>query len=166
MKLKKMMSCGLAIISMFSTITAASAAVPIHPASNVPQAAQTEAAVKAQQEALVKEAKTIAYADVVTASEEMKARILDARETIINSESWVADGYEGSITDKSGVTTPLPHFSELFPGWDVPVAQIAETAAPDSPVDIQSTQSTQRKYHIGVPLRNPSSTTLTSPFFT
>ena len=68
------------------------------------------------------EAKKIAYQDLEGASEEMRTRILKARELIINNTAWVADGYDANMIDESGNRIPMPHFSELFPGWDLPAA--------------------------------------------
>ena len=48
-------------------------------------------------------------------------KILEARKLIINSTSWVADGHNGG-TLVDGKPVPLPHFSDLFPGWDMPAA--------------------------------------------
>lgn len=52
----------------------------------------------------------------------MRTRILKARELIINNTAWVADGYDANMIDESGNRIPMPHFSELFPGWDLPAA--------------------------------------------
>lgn len=59
-----------------------------------------------------------------------KERILAAREEIIYSQSWVADGLSGRILDCNGnVKRSLPQFSELFPeDWDLPVDE--ETQKP------------------------------------
>ena len=67
------------------------------------------------------EAKKIAYRDLKTASKEEQAKILEARKLIINSSSWVADGFNANTIDADGNRVPLPHFSELFPGWEMPV---------------------------------------------
>ena len=55
--------------------------------------------------------------------DEMKDRILEARRILIFSTSWVADGFSGSVQNvKTGeIIRTLPTFSELFPGWDIPV---------------------------------------------
>ncbi len=66
------------------------------------------------------EAKKIAYRDLKTASKEEQAKILEARKLIINSTSWVADGFNANTIDADGNRVPLPHFSELFPGWEMP----------------------------------------------
>ena len=52
----------------------------------------------------------------------MQAKILEARKLIINSTSWAADGYTAFTIDENGNKTQLPHFSDLFPGWEMPKA--------------------------------------------
>lgn len=71
-------------------------------------------------------AKEIAYLDVDAATPEMKEKILEAREIIIYSTGWVADGYYGYIQDaETGeIIKVQPKFSELFPGWDIPVQEV------------------------------------------
>lgn len=56
-------------------------------------------------------------------AESRKMEILEAREAIIYSESWVADGVYGEILDINGNTKEvLPQFSDIFPeDWDIPV---------------------------------------------
>ncbi len=75
----------------------------------------------AEREQKLAEAKKIAYRDLKTASKEEQSKILEARKLIINSTSWVADGYNAFTIDADGNRVPLPHFSELFPGWEMPV---------------------------------------------
>lgn len=74
----------------------------------------------------VEEAKEYAYLDYDSASPEMQEKILEARNTIIFSSDWVADGYSGCIQNvETGETVKtLPTFSELFPGWDMPTTDI------------------------------------------
>ena len=90
--------------------------------SDTAAAERTAAQASAERAKKLEEAKKIAYQDPKTASEETRARILEARKLIINSASWVADGYEGYTVDQNGNKTPLPHFSDLFPGWELPTA--------------------------------------------
>lgn len=78
----------------------------------------------------LKRAEEIAYLDLETASEEMQEEILEARELIIFNNDWVADGFTAFVTDAEGVSTELPHFSELFPGWDLPVDDSITEKAP------------------------------------
>ena len=84
------------------------------------QAKKTDAGVPAEQEQKLAEAKKITYWELKTASKEEQAKILEARKLIINSTSWVADGYNAFTIDTDGNRVPLPHFSELFPGWEMP----------------------------------------------
>lgn len=60
-----------------------------------------------------------AYMDLDAAPEELHQKILDARNVIIYSKSWTVDG-QCAITCPDGSVQPLPEFSDLFPGWDVP----------------------------------------------
>lgn len=73
---------------------------------------------------------SVAYMDLDVSNEEMRAEILEAREKIIFSKSWVADGICGQILDKDGnLMEELPQFSELFPAnWDIPSFLGQETA--------------------------------------
>ena len=80
-----------------------------------------EAGTEVSAERELDEAKKIAYRDLKTASKEEQAKILEARKLIINSSSWVADGFNANTIDADGKRVPLPHFSELFPGWEMPV---------------------------------------------
>lgn len=84
------------------------------------QAEKADAGVPAEREQKLAEAKKIAYRDLKTASKEEQSKILEARKLIINSTSWVADGYNANTIDENGNRVPLPHFSELFPGWEMP----------------------------------------------
>ena len=65
----------------------------------------------------------IAYIDINEATPELKQKILQAREEIIFSYSWVADEVNGRVLDENGnIVEELPHFSDLFPeDWDEPV---------------------------------------------
>jgi len=112
MKIKKMLAGVLTVVSLFCMSTTAMAASPTQ-GNNLIKNAKVEAA------------REIAYMDVETASAEMQERILEARETIINSENWVADDFEATLVREDGTTTNLPQFSELFPGWDIPVDESA-----------------------------------------
>lgn len=81
-------------------------------------------------------AETYAYMDLETASPEMQERILKAREEIIFSQSWAADGVDLYLVDlQTGERTQLPAFSELFPEWDVPACD-PETEAPEKTVAV------------------------------
>ena len=68
--------------------------------------------------------RAVAYEQIDESTvESRRAEILAAREAIIYSESWVADGVYGEILDRNGnVKKILPQFSDIFPeDWDIPV---------------------------------------------
>lgn len=66
----------------------------------------------------------IAHLDIDTADEETKEAILAARNEIIFSREWVADGYSMEVVDSEGnIKRTIPKFSELFPGWDLPKSE-------------------------------------------
>lgn len=104
-------------------------------AAGAPASAQDTAT----QEALTK-AEQYAYLDLDSASPSMQQKILDARNTIIFSKDWVADGYEADVEDVSTgeVLETLPSFSELFPGWDLPVDESTASASNDSTLTLSS----------------------------
>lgn len=80
--------------------------------------------ITTEQKAILKDAEQYAYLDPDTASPELQEKILDARNAIIFSQGWVADGHTGYIQDvRTGeILRELPTFSELFPDWDMPTA--------------------------------------------
>lgn len=168
MKLKRMASCGLAILSLFCMATNALAVSSNQEVANneqVRERAAVEAQAKAQWAAEVASAKAVAYMDLDSASAEMQAQILEARETVINSKSWIADGYEGYIINPDGTKTPLPKFSELFPGWDLPVEKSDGATVCSNSAVLSSPDWRGEMSHTGVRLRHPSSSN-TAPFYT
>lgn len=66
---------------------------------------------------------TIAYMDINTAPLEMQGEILSARNIIAYTKEWVADGSIGWVEDTTSgeIIRYLPCYSEVFPGWDLPV---------------------------------------------
>lgn len=67
------------------------------------------------------ELESLAYHEPDHARPELTDDILSAKERIIYSKSWAADGHKVYIEDmESGQLIKLPSFSELFPGWDMP----------------------------------------------
>ena len=115
----------------------------------------------------LEQAKTFAYMDVSTVSAELKTKILEARETIIFSESWVADGISGRILDKDGnIKEELPQFSELFPAdWNIPVLE-SSIGVKNEVGGVYGTSEgyVTLLYQGGVFLKKPSST-VNSPSF-
>lgn len=108
-------------------------------AAGAPASAQDTAT----QEALTK-AEQYAYLDLDSASPSMQQKILDARNTIIFSKDWVADGYEADVEDVTTgeVLETLPSFSELFPGWDLPVDESIASTSNDSSLTLSSSMGT------------------------
>lgn len=108
-------------------------------AADAPASAQDTAT----QEALTK-AEQYAYLDLDSASPSMQQKILDARNTIIFSKDWVADGYEADVEDVTTgeVLETLPSFSELFPGWDLPVDESIASTSNDSSLTLSSSEVT------------------------
>lgn len=84
------------------------------------------------------ETETIAYMDLQEASPALQEEILQAREAIIFSNSWVVDGYNAHVGRADGSIEVLPKFSTLFPGWDVPV----DPSGPVTPVSQGEDSST------------------------
>lgn len=75
-----------------------------------------------EKSAALLEAEQYAWLDLDTASPELREKILDARDVIIHSTEWVADGYSMYVEDvRTGeLIREIPKFSEVFPGWDPP----------------------------------------------
>ncbi len=65
----------------------------------------------------------LAYSDIDQADEETKAEILKARNWFIYSCSWSDDGTGILYSDIKRTFSRTPKFSDLFPGWDIPVAE-------------------------------------------
>ena len=98
-KIRKILSSLLAMSMMFTVLAvSASAAVPT--------------AMSAEQ---------LAYMDLDSAPYVLQQDILDARAEIIFEQSWTVDGAVSIINLDDGTEETLPEFSELFPGWDIPV---------------------------------------------
>ena len=95
------------------------------------------------QEEILESASEFAYLDADKATPELKKKILEARKEIIYNTDWVADGYVGCIRNiKTGkLIKELPEFSEVFPGWNVPIEEnnakieISEPVLPAVPAD-------------------------------
>lgn len=130
MKTKKMLAGVLAVVSLFCTSITAMAAP-----------AQEFNSIELQNEARVKAAEEVAYMDMDSASAEMQERILEAREVIIESKSWVADGWTTTITRADGTVENVPTFSECFPGWDMPVCESDDVMPFAEPITFYSPDS-------------------------
>ena len=148
MKLQKMASVLLAIATVFCVSASALAA-------NSPQSLNAESA----QASKVAAAEKIAYMDINAASPALKAEILEARNVIIFNETWIADGYEATMTEPDGTVYSVPHFSELFPSdWDLPIEE------PSNLNMAAATRGNQGGDTLRVQLKNPSSSVMSAPF--
>lgn len=105
--------------------------------------------------------KELAYMDLADEqNENLKAAILEARNTIIYSESWCADDMDAFVYDTAtGVREDIPKFHDIFPeDWDLPIREVDTkrlgVAGTDSFDDLE------------VYLKYPSATSLTEPFKT
>lgn len=144
MKMKKMASVFLALATVFC-VGASAMAVDTSQSLN----AESVHAAK------VAAAEKIAYLDTETASPALKAEILEARNVVIFNETWIADGYEATVTEPDGTVHSVPHFSDLFPAdWDLPIEE------PSNPI----TRGNQGGDTIRVTLKNPSATEMSAPF--
>ncbi len=74
----------------------------------------------------LEEAQAYAYLDLDAAPTELQETIRKARNVIIYSRSWVADGFECYVTAPDGTVETIPTFSELFPGWELPTVDPGE----------------------------------------
>lgn len=111
----------------------------------------------------------IAGMSLDTAEPEMQEKILEARNEIIFSESWSADGVAIYIERQDGTTEKVPEFSELFSGWDMPsiennfnVERNAAIICDEDSSEIMPLSAEALSFRVY--LRNPSSTVNTSPF--
>ena len=152
------------------------------PAFAVNKESDSNSEAEAQEE-ILESASEFAYLDADKATPELKEKILEARKEIIYNTDWVADGYVGCIRNiKTGkLIKELPEFSEVFPGWDVPIEEnnakieISEPVLPAVPAD--NTMEEIKPLSIGtglddwivllserVYLKSASSTTNATPF--
>ena len=112
------------------------------PAFAVDKESDSNSEAEAQEE-ILESASEFAYLDADKATPELKEKILEARKEIIYNTDWVADGYVGCIRNiRTGkLIKELPEFSEVFPGWDVPIEEnnakieISEPVLPAVPAD-------------------------------
>lgn len=118
----------------------------------------------------------LAYSDLESASPEQKAAIRAAREKIIYSSSWSADDSSTGFLVKAATKEIVisPRFQDLFPGWEVPGTYSAsapaepevEKAASQVLDGLNAARATQVVlFNNSVPLRKPSSTSITPAFY-
>ena len=113
--------------------------------------------------------KQLAYSNYESASNEMKAKILEARNSLIYSTSWVANGASGRIVDETGnVIEVLPDFYELYPkDWEIPTVEIDnQTDYQFYPTVMQETSQIFPFFNNSLHLKKPPETTGTPAFCT
>ena len=138
--------------------------------------------VCAQSDNVSEETRKLAYMDIEQADEELKAKILAARKKIIYSYDWRNDDYIAMRVDiAANVIEIPPKFSDLFPGWEIPVDEslIIDSIPDESNVeeetltadnDIQPLNAPIERTYYNVPIHpnNPNHnavpfTTVTAP---
>jgi len=103
-----------------------------------------------------------AYMDITTASATEAAAILEARNEIIYSQTWVSDDASGYITNTDGSIETVPTFHELFPDdWAIPEVEKSEIEDANTLGMARTTNIICNKL---VNVTYPSSTTTTDPF--
>lgn len=116
----------------------------------------------------------LAYLDYDSASDEMKAKILEARKEIIFSTDWIADGYSGCVrnVETGEIIRTLPSFSDLFPTWELPVEDCSGLTSNPSGVNLNSNSRSINDLDSWIQLLNAAyylpaaGNTNTSPFVT
>lgn len=126
-KLKMLLAIVFAVAVVLGCTPAFAAEAPIQVKSDVPLSkawSNTEVALSNE----VMAAAEYAYMDIDSATPVMQEKILDARNTIIFSQSWTnlaeCDGVTVKAIDiKTNTTYDLPDFYDIFPAdWEVPSA--------------------------------------------
>ena len=94
-----------------------------------------EIQIDSTRQAELKAAEVYAYMDYETADAATQEKILEARNTIIFSRSWVSDGMYSCVMDPDGnVVRVTPQFSEVFPAdWELPKNPVVIDSATVSP---------------------------------
>lgn len=106
-----------------------------------------------------------AYLDIDTEMASIEEKILNSRKEIIYNNNWVADGYTAYIGDmQTGKEEALPNFSDLFPGWDLPIEDTVEVSYNNTDSEIMPFASTYIFNNL-VYLYNPG-VVISRPFFT
>lgn len=136
------------------------------PAFGTPAVPSDKIVLNADEELL-----SVAFMELDQASAEMASRIIAAREEIIYSHSWVADGLQGWVFDRDGnIVEEVPEFSDLFPAeWastsvDVDVLSAQTLAAPVEVLAPTSSRSIMYFYNGTLTLSSPSATVTTPAF--
>lgn len=161
--MKKIFISSLAITLMASTMVTASATI-----SN-------------EKDVELYEAEKYAYMDIDEAPEYLKDDILEARNKIIFSKGWTANGVNGYVynLETGEKLYDLPTFSELFPDWDIPKLSFDESNNIQSNITSEkilepetieplskSTRKTDTIIYKNVYLKNPPPNSITPAFVT
>ncbi|MCC7571433.1 hypothetical protein KO465_08990 [Candidatus Micrarchaeota archaeon] len=102
-----------------------------------------------------------AYMDIASAPDNLKETILEARNIIIYSQAWTVDG-ACVVVRADGTREEVPEFSELFPGWDVPIINAQNARVADTAIITRGGPT----FSDWVTLSAPPPNTNTPPFFT
>lgn len=114
----------------------------------------------------VLDASEYAYMNLDTArSTELKEKILSARNTIIYSQGWSANGAIICVKNEDGtIDEVLPQFYEIFPeDWSIPTVPL-DNANDDFDTSPNITRSWQPFFEGSVILSVPPASTNTTPF--
>ncbi len=92
----------------------------------------------------------LAYSDLESADPETQEKILAARRVIIFQYSWQADDGLGFMYDPTTKEFSFtPRFSDLFPGWDLPVEPGYPKKAPVEPETVEPESVTEEEAETG-----------------
>lgn len=106
--------------------------------------------------------------DIDKADPLTKSLILEAREELIFSKSWAADGVKAYVADKEGnIKEKIPEFSSLFPTeWGVNIVEQIDAGFPEKTSAASPKYLTVQQYNDRVYLKYPSSTSASKSFRT
>ncbi|RKJ39955.1 hypothetical protein D7X94_10025 [Acutalibacter sp. 1XD8-33] len=92
----------------------------------------------------------LAYSDIDAADARQREKILAARRVIIFQYSWQADDGLGFMYDPTTKEFSFtPRFSDLFPGWDLPVEPGYPKKAPVEPETVEPESVTEEEAETG-----------------
>lgn len=98
--------------------------------SVMPFASATNASIS--RDSSMSSVEALAHMDLESAPVAMQDDILQAREQIIfGDQAWTVDGAV-SLIYADGTVKPLPEFSDLYPGWDIPTVNVSESSYTES----------------------------------
>lgn len=144
--MKKMICCFLTIVMLLSSIGTVSATT-LTETSDVLVATNDY---------------SIAYLSTEGVDTETYNAIIAARNDIIFSRSWVAEGHTAYVVDKDGnIIDTVPCFYDVFPSdWSMPTYQPSQAVPAQNARDLTPVQT------VHVTLNRPSDEIDTEPFYT